>query len=86
MPNETNFASSTNASEKFLFECRLGVTRGLRFDNQCRWKQRGCQQYCRGIQRRVHRIGMIDRRGLLVNIDYGKRFGCVCGMKADRVS
>jgi len=27
MPNKTNFASSTTASEKFFFQCRLGITR-----------------------------------------------------------
>ena len=27
MPTKTNFASSTNASEKFFFQCRLGLIR-----------------------------------------------------------
>jgi hypothetical protein len=85
MPNETNFASSTNASEKFLFECRLGVTRGFALRQpvslETGWLPAVLpRDSAAGTQNRV-----IDRRSLLVNIDYGKRFGCVCGMKADRV-
>jgi hypothetical protein len=35
MPNKTNFANSTNASKKFFFQCRLGVTRAFPPEISC---------------------------------------------------